>query len=165
MKKTSNDSEAVFTVTMTHKQLCMLEHACEFLARAKEGQMDFTVQDLMEDAYNLRYHEEHPDYPKNKFPENMFTEVRPQIKYLLQQLRFLVWGLEQRGSALWRSKTDLSAHNYWDMYQCFRHARYLAMSPSDQEMCRYTVMSDPVMMTGDLSMLTIEKKETRSPSR
>lgn len=156
MKKKEKKDKKV-TVTMSWEQFLLLEHATEFMARAMEGQMDFTVQELMENAYEKRYQQEHPDYPTNRLaPE--WKEVREKVERLLQQCREIVWNLPQRGPALYRYRNDLTPQTYWDMYQCLRYARYLDMDDKDKEDCKYTVMAYPPMRVGDEPLIKVEIK-------
>lgn len=150
--------ERTVVIECNEKQANLISHAMEFMARAMEGQMDFTVQELMETAHERRYQEEHPDYPKNIAAPD-FHEVREKLEDLLQQCRELVWGLEHPGPSLYRYHIDQTPQNYWSMYECMRYARYLALPEDEREMMRWTVMSNKPMGYGDQPLIKVKYKK------
>lgn len=152
--KASDQSKQV-TITMTYKQFILLEHATEFMARTMEGQLCFTIQELMEEAYDRRYKQEHPDYPTNKLAPGWY-EVREMIEDHLQRCREIVWDLPQSGPSLYRYQNNRIPQTYWDMYQCLRYARYLDMPDADKEDCRYTCVSNTPLKCGDEPFIKVD---------
>ena len=135
-----------------------LERACEAMARLINGQM-FPMQYICEFAW-----EKHVQKPKGLEPcGNEFFDMRHQVENCLNTLHTLCWDIPVG--------TDYGLHHnpdsdiLWDIYQVFRHQRYLDMTPDRQEKLCMTVLADDPLPTGKEPLCEVvdtEEKETNN---
>lgn len=133
-----------------------LECACEAMARLINGQM-FPMQDLCERGWKR-----HVQEPKGfESCGKEFFDMRHKVENSLNAMHTLCWDIPVN--------TDYGCHHdpkadiLWDMYQVFRHQRFLAMSQEEQEFLRMSVMAETPMMTGKeplCKVISIEDENT-----
>ena len=124
-----------YTIQITEKQMLQLERACEAMARLINGQM-FPLQNICEFAW-----EKHVQKPRGlESCSNEFFEMRRKVENCLNVLHILCWDIPVG--------TDYGLHHspdsdiLWDMYQVFRHHRFLEMSEEQQERSRMSVIAE-----------------------
>ena len=138
--------------------MLQLERACEAMARLINGQM-FPMQDICEFAW-----ERHVQKPKGlETCGNEFFDMRHEVENCLNALHILCWDITVG--------TDYGLHHspdsdiLWDMYQVFRHQRFLEMPKEEQERSRMLVMADEPWQTGKeplCKVVDIEEIETNN---
>ena len=145
-----------YTIQITEKQMRQLEKACEAMARLINGQM-FPMQYICESAWK-----KHVQEPRGlEACRDAFFDMRHKVEACLNALHTLCWDIPVG--------TDYGLHHnpdsdiLWDIYQVFRHQRYLAMPPEKQEQLRMTVIADDPWRTGKeplCEVVEIEEIET-----
>lgn len=127
--------EKRYLVELSEKQLFILENTCENYARMLAGQ-DMTFKDIFEEAWHKNVQEKQ----NLEYTGDEFWEMRHQVEEHVRALKELCWNqpCNVYNGIGYSEKTDI----LFDMYQTFRHQRYLDMSKEDQETMRWTVMAD-----------------------
>lgn len=147
-----------YTIQITEKQMLQLERACEAMARLINGQM-FPLQNICEFAW-----ERHVQKPRGlESCNNEFFEMRRKVENCLNVLHILCCDIPVG--------TDYGLHHspdsdiLWDMYQVFRHQRFLEMSEEQQERSRMSVIAETPWQTGKeplCEVVKIEETETNN---
>lgn len=141
------------TITCTEKQLAMLEMICDRYARLIQGQLELSLQDICEKAWERRHKTE--ANPHAIGSEEWYT-MRHDLEALLEGMKERFWGLS--GGSYNGLGYDDWADSLWDMHQVMRYARYCAMPKDKRDLMRYTVMSDSPMRFGSEPLVSIEYK-------
>lgn len=151
--ETINGKERIVTITCTEKQLSMLEFICERYSRLVMGQLDMSLQDICEEAWEKI----HKDRGINS---SEWSEMREKLNEQLKSMEKDYWGLvggEYNGIGY----SDY-ADSIWDMYQVMRYARWNNMPEDKKEMMRITTMSNVPAQYGSLPLIQVNYKENNN---
>ncbi len=141
-----------YTIEITEEQMWQLERATETMARLINGQM-FPMKDLCEFAWD-RHVAKAKELDKCG---KEFCKMRDKVSKNLDELHTLCWDIP--------NGTDYGCHHskdsdiLWDMYQVFRHQRFLDMPVDVQKRMRWTVLADTPMKFGCEPLCTVTKVE------
>lgn len=148
------NKERKVTITCTEKQLQMLSMICDRYSRLVQGQLNNSLQEVCEEAWEKRHKtEEHP----HGIGSEEWYAMREKLEATLKEMEKEYWGLE--GGRYNGIGYDDWADTLWDMHQVMRHARYLAMPEEERETMRGTVMAYEAMRVGSEPLITVEYKE------
>ena len=151
--ETINGKERIVTITCTEKQLSMLEFICERYSRLVMGQLDISLQDICEEAWEKL----HKDRGINS---SEWSEMREKLNEQIKSMEKDYWGLvggEYNGIGY----SDY-ADSIWDMYQVMRYARWNNMPEDKKEMMRITTMSNVPTQYGSLPLIQVNYKENNN---
>lgn len=130
-----------YKIELTEKQMLELEKACEAIARLTNGQM-FPMKDMCELGWDKCVRK-----PKGlEVCGREWYDMRDEVERSLNRLHTLCWNLPP--TANYGLHHDPNADILWDMYQVFRHQRYLDMPEESREEMKWTVMADTPIVTG-----------------
>lgn len=144
-----------YLVEMSHGQLQFLSISCDSYARFICGQLDFSLQNEVEDAWEKRHAKSaplqengHPDYGIGT--EEWYV-VRHGAEDIINEIRSLCWHCSRCSSYGVRYSDDSDI--VWDMYEVFRHQLWL-VRPEDKKM-NCTVDAFPAMQFGKEPLVRI----------
>ncbi len=132
----------------------MLEMVCDRYSRLIQGQLENSLQDVCEQAWERCHKKEGDKYYK---ADQDWYEMRHNLEERLKEMKKEYWGLS--GGRYNGIGYDGWADNLWDMHQVMRHARYLAMPPKEQETMRGTVMAYEAMRVGSEPLIKVEYED------
>lgn len=132
-----------YQVEVSHRQLRELSHQCEQHSRFITGQLDYTLQETVESAWETRYAASHPPkdngYPDRGIGTTEWWDMRHRIEAIINDIRHECWFCTRSSSygIHYNDESDL----YWDMYEVFRHQLW-EDRPDDKKL-GYTVDAYP----------------------
>ena len=128
MSKTKKKSKQ-FTITLNERQLELLAYACRVTDRLIIGQLDFSLQECCEMAFN-KLHKD--DKPYNRAA--MRYKMQAEVEEIINKLRKLCWGVDCNQN--YGIHYDESADILFDMQKVIEHALWLEEDPKKR--CKYT---------------------------
>lgn len=117
----SNDKQ--FSITLNERQLKLLAYACRVTDRLIIGQLDFSLQECCESAFEKLY----KDDEAGDIGGIEWNIMRSQVEEAIQKLRKLCWGVkygENHGIGY-----DNTADILFDMQKVMEHALWLEEDP------------------------------------
>ena len=118
-----NKENKQFTITLNERQLRLLAYACRVTDRLIIGQLDFSLQECCEAAYEKLY----KDDEAGKISSYEWYAMRHRVEDAIQKLRRLCWGLEPN----WNNGIGYNdtADILFDMQKVMEHALWLEEDP------------------------------------
>lgn len=120
MKKNNNKQ---YTITLSERQLKLLAHACSVTNRLIIGQLDFSLRDCCEDAFEKL----HKDDGQGEIGSDEWYAMRFEVDGAIQRLRKLCWGVEYDEDH--GIHYDGTADILFDMQKVMEHALWLEKDP------------------------------------
>ena len=117
----SNDKQ--FTITLNERQLRLLAYACRVTDRLIIGQLNFSLQECCESAYEKL----HKNDEAGSISSNEWHAMRLEVEETIRRLRKLCWGVgycENHGLGY-----DNTADILFDMQKVMEHALWLEEDP------------------------------------
>lgn len=136
-------------ITCTEKQLTMLSMVCDRYARLIEGQLENSLQEVCEQAWERRN--------KSEGSNDDWYAMREHLESTLKEMEYDYWGLS--GGSYNGIGYDDWADTLWDMHQVMRHARYLHLPAKEQDLLRITVDAHDAMRTGSEPLIEVKYEE------
>ena len=117
----SNDK--LYTITLSELQLRLLAYACRVTDRLIIGQLDFSLQECCEAAFEKLY----KGKEAGKIGSNDWYAMRYEVTEAIQKLRKLCWGVEygQNHGIHYDNTADI----LFDMQKVMEHALWLEEDP------------------------------------
>lgn len=116
-------NEKQFTITLTERQLKLLAYACRVTDRLIIGQLDFSLQECCEAAFEKL----HKNDEAGKIGSGEWNLMRFLVTQATQTLRKLCWGVEYgENHAIYYDET---ADILFDMQKVMEHALWLEEDP------------------------------------
>lgn len=128
MDKTKKKSKQ-FTITLNERQLKLLAYACRVTDRLIIGQLDYSLQECCERAFD-KLHKDDKPYNRAEARYKMQAEVREMIN----KLRKLCWGVDYGQN--YGIHYDEAADVLFDMQKVIEHALWLEEDPKKR--CEFT---------------------------
>lgn len=146
--------EKRYTIELTEHQLRTLDLVCDRYARLTEGQLELSLQEICEEAWEkLHKTEEHPC----AIGSDDWYEMRENLEKTLKEMEYTYWGLS--GGRYNGIGYDKTADLLWEMHKSMEYAIWDNMDPESKESMRFTVMSDgPMALTGE-PFIIVKRKE------
>lgn len=116
-------NEKQFTITLTERQLKLLAYACRVTDRLIIGQLDFSLQECCEAAFEKL----HKNDKAGKIGSGEWNLMRFLVRQAIQTLRKLCWGVENRENH--GIYYDETADILFDMQKVMEHALWLEEDP------------------------------------
>lgn len=117
----SNDKQ--FTITLNERQLRLLAYACRVTDRLIIGQLDFSLQECCESAFEKL----HKNDGKGKIGGDEWKFMRFEVEEAIRRLRKLCWGVEYgEDHGIYYDET---ADTLFDMQKVIEHALWLEQDP------------------------------------
>ena len=117
----NNDKQ--YTITLNERQLRLLAYACRVTDRLIIGQLNFSLQECCENAFEKL----HKDEEAGKIGGDEWNFMRYQVTKAIQTLRKLCWGVDygmNHGLGY-----DNTADILFDMQKVMEHALWLEEDP------------------------------------
>ena len=121
--KAKKEDSKQFTITLNERQLRLLAYACRVTDRLIIGQLDFSLQECCESAFEKL----HKNDGKGKIGSCEWHAMRFELDVVIQKLRKLCWGVkygENHGIGY-----DNTADILFDMQKVMEHALWLEEDP------------------------------------
>ena len=116
-----NDKQ--FTITLNERQLRLLAYACRVTDRLIIGQLDFSLQECCESAFEKLY----KGKEAGKVGSDEWNAMRFEVEEAIRRLRKLCWGVEYgEDHGIYYDET---ADNLFDMQKVIEHALWLEKDP------------------------------------
>ena len=122
MSKTKKKSKQ-FTITLNERQLELLAYACRVTDRLIIGQLDFSLQECCEAAFEKL----HKNDEAGKIGSYMWHTMRYVVEKSMDILRKLCWGVERNTN--YGIYYDEDADILFDMQKVIEHALWLEEDP------------------------------------
>lgn len=121
--RTKKEEGKQFTITLSERQLRLLAYACRVTDRLIIGQLDFSLQECCESAFEKL----HKKDGKGKIGSDEWHAMRFEVEEAMRRLRKLCWGVgcfEDHGIYY-----DETADTLFDMQKVIEHALRLEKDP------------------------------------
>ena len=121
--RTEKEKSEQFTITLSERQLRLLAYACRVTDRLIIGQLDFSLQECCESAFEKL----HKNDGKGKISGDEWNFMRFMVTQSIQTLRKLCWGVDygvNHGIGY-----DNTADILFDMQKVIEHALWLEKDP------------------------------------
>lgn len=121
--RTEKEESKQYTITLSERQLRLLAYACRLTDRLIIGQLDFSLQECCESAFEKL----HKDDKAKKIGSDDWYVMRFVVEKAIQTLRKLCWGVDygmNHGLGY-----DESADILFDMQKVMEHALWLEEDP------------------------------------
>ena len=116
-----NDKQ--YTITLNECQLKLLAYACRVTDRLIIGQLDFSLKECCEEAYEKL----HKGKEAGKVGSNEWYAMRFEVEEAIRRLRKLCWGVEYgEDHGIYYDET---ADTLFDMQKVIEHALWLEKDP------------------------------------
>ena len=116
-----NDKQ--FTITLSERQLRLLAYACRVTDRLIIGQLNFSLQECCEAAFEKLY----KGKEAGKIGSYQWYAMRFQVEEAIRRLRKLCWGVEYgEDHGIYYDET---ADTLFDMQKVIEHALWLEEDP------------------------------------
>lgn len=146
VQQTNRKMEQRYTIEVSKHQLQMLSMMCDRMSRLICGQLDNSVQEFVEQAWERRHKSK--DNPHG-MGEGWY-EMRKDVEDRLAELKKIGWGLER--NAYYGIHYDELADLLFEMHQVMRHRLWLDNPNSPW----YSVDGDEPMKLTDEPMITVK---------
>lgn len=120
----NNDKQ--FTITLNERQLKLLSYACRVTNRLIIGQLDFSLQECCESAYEKL----HKNDGKGEIGGDEWNFMRFMVTQLMQAVRRMCWGVEH--GQVHGIGYDKTADILLDMSKVMEHALWLEKDPEER---------------------------------
>lgn len=112
-----------YVVTLSERQLKLLAYACRVTDRLIIGQLDFSLKECCEEAFEKL----HKGEEAGKIGSNEWHYMQYEVTEAMQKLRKLCWGVEygQNHGIHYDSTADV----LFDMQKVMEHALWLEQDP------------------------------------
>ena len=139
-----------YTIELTEKQLKGLAYACRVTDRLILGQLDFSLRECCEAAWEKRHKDSEKliDNPK-------WWEMRDEVERHINELRMLCWG-QERGAFNGVYYDDF-ADMLFDMQKVMEHALWL--EKSEESRTHFTNDAFPPDQISNEPLITVKSKE------
>jgi hypothetical protein len=117
----NNDKQ--YTITLNERQLKLLAYACRVTDRLIIGQLDFSLQECCEAAFEKL----HKGKEAGKIGSDEWYAMRFEVEEAIQRLRKLCWGVEYGEN--YGLGYDNTADILFDMQKVIEHALWLEKDP------------------------------------
>ena len=119
----SKNNDKQFTITLSERQLRLLAYACRVTDRLIIGQLDFSLQECCEAAFEKL----HKNDGKGEIGGDEWNFMRFMVTQSMQTLRKMCWGVEydQDHGIGYDSNADI----LFDMQKTMEHALWLEEDP------------------------------------
>ena len=118
-----NKENKQFTITLNERQLRLLAYACRVTDRLIIGQLDFSLQECCEAAFEKL----HKDDGQGEIGSHEWLAMRLDVEEAIRRLCKLCWGVEH--SDKHGLGYDNTADILYDMQQVIEHALWLEEDP------------------------------------
>ena len=118
-----NKENKQFTITLSERQLRLLAYACRVTDRLIIGQLDFSLQECCESAFEKL----HKNDEAGKVGSDMWNTMRFVVEKSMDILRKLCWGVERNTNH--GIYYDETADILFDMQKTMEHALWLEKDP------------------------------------
>mgnify|MGYP003469141835 FL=1 len=118
-----NKENKQFTITLSERQLRLLAYACRVTDRLIIGQLDFSLQECCEGAFEKL----HKNDEAGKVGSDMWKTMRFVVEKSMDILRKLCWGVERNTNH--GICYDETADILFDMQKVIEHALWLEKDP------------------------------------
>ena len=112
-----------YTITLTERQLRLLAYACRVTDRLIIGQLDFSLQECCEEAFEKL----HKNDKAGEIGSDEWNFMRYKVTEAIQMLRKLCWGVEYGEN--YGIRYDNTADILYDMQKVMEHALWLEEDP------------------------------------
>ena len=119
-----NKENKQFTITLSERQLRLLAYACRVTDRLIIGQLDFSLQECCEAAFEKL----HKNDEAGKIGSDMWYTMRYVVEKSMDMLRKLCWGVERNTNH--GIYYDETADVLFDMQKVMEHALWLEEDPA-----------------------------------
>lgn len=121
--KAKKEDSKQFTITLNERQLRLLAYACRVTDRLIIGQLDFSLQECCEAAFEKLY----KGKEAGKVGSNEWHAMRFEVEEAIRRLRKLCWGVEPN----WNNGIgyDNTADILFDMQKVMEYALWLEKDP------------------------------------
>ena len=147
----------LYVIHISHRQLRELSFQCEQHSRFITGQLDFTLQEAVESAWEKRYAASHPlkenGYKDHGIGTKEWHDVRHNTEAIINDIRWECWQCTR--SSNYGVHYDDESDMYWDIYEVFRHQLWL--DRPDEKKCGYTVDAYPAHRWGNEPLIKIKR--------
>lgn len=147
----------LYVIHISHRQLRELSFQCEQHSRFITGQLDFTLQEAVESAWEKRYADTHPvkdnGYKDHGIGTKEWYDVRHNTEAIINDIRWECWQCTRSSS--YGVHYDDESDMYWDIYEVFRHQLWL--DRPDEKKCGYTVDAYPAHQWGNEPLIKIKR--------
>ena len=117
----NNDKQ--FAITLNERQLKLLAYACRVTDRLIIGQLNFSLQECCEGAFEKLY----KDKEAGKVGSDEWHAMRFEVEEAIRRLRKLCWGVEYgENHGIYY---DEDADTLFDMQKVIEHALWLEKDP------------------------------------
>jgi hypothetical protein len=121
--KAKKEESKQFTITLSERQLRLLAYACRVTDRLIIGQLDFSLQECCESAFEKL----HKNDGKGKIGGDEWHAMRFEVEEAIRRLRKLCWGVEYgENHGIYYDET---ADTLFDMQKVIEHALWLEKDP------------------------------------
>ena len=122
--KTEKENSKQFTITLSERQLRLLAYACRVTDRLIIGQLDFSLQECCEAAFEKL----HKNDGKGEIGGDEWYVMRFVVEKSMDILRKLCWGVEygENHGIYYDSTADI----LFDMQKTMEHALWLEKDPA-----------------------------------
>ncbi len=117
----NNDKQ--YTITLNERQLKLLAYACRVTDRLILGQLDFSLKECCENAFEKL----HKNEEAGKIGSDAWNIMRSLVDLSIQTLRMVCWGVEYGESH--GIGFDGTADILFDMQKVMEHALWLEQDP------------------------------------
>lgn len=116
-------SNKQYVITLSERQLKLLAYACRVTDRLIIGQLDFSLKECCEEAFEKL----HKGEEAGKIGSNEWHYMQYEVTEAMQKLRKLCWGVEygQNHGIHYDSTADV----LFDMQKVMEHALWLEQDP------------------------------------
>ena len=129
MDKTNKKSKQ-FTITLNERQLELLAYACRVTDRLIIGQLDFSLQECCETAFDKL----HKDDKQYDIGSSEWYKMQAEVKEAINKLRKLCWGVDYNQN--YGIHYDDAADILCDMQKVIEHDLWLEEDPKKR--CKFT---------------------------
>lgn len=112
-----------YTITLNERQLRLLAYACRVTDRLIIGQLNFSLQECCESAFEKLY----KGKEAGKIGSDEWYAMRFEVEEAIQRLRKLCWGVEYGEN--YGLGYDNTADILFDMQKVIEHALWLEKDP------------------------------------
>ena len=118
-----NKENKQFTITLSERQLRLLAYACRMTDRLILGQLNFSLQECCENAFEKLY----KGKEAGKIGSYEWYAMRFEVEEAIRRLRKLCWGVEYgEDHGIYYDET---ADTLFDMQKVIEHALWLEKDP------------------------------------
>lgn len=121
--RTEKEESKQYTITLNERQLRLLAYACRVTDRLIIGQLNFSLQECCEGAYEKL----HKNDEAGKIGSDMWHTMRYVVEKSMDMLRKLCWGVERNTNH--GIYYDEDADVLFDMQKVIEHALWLEKDP------------------------------------